>query len=108
MSEEPDTSISARSRQLKECFIDLKSFMDEHQPDDKVHVDATTVSDAAQRFTLWTGNMGALRSPTSRLSLDHRLIPAPEVQELVCQLLDDLQEALADRKSILLLHEGTY
>ena len=93
---------------MKERFIDLKSFMDEHQHDAKVHVDATTVSDAAQRFTLWTGNMGALRSPTSRLSLDHRLSPAPEVQELVCQLLDDLQEALADRKSTPTFHGNTY
>ncbi|AEO70014.1 uncharacterized protein THITE_131090, partial [Thermothielavioides terrestris NRRL 8126] len=37
-----------------------------------------------------------MRAPVSRLSLDRRLAEAPEVKELICQHLADLQEALDD------------
>ncbi|KAI7912207.1 hypothetical protein M0657_010561 [Pyricularia oryzae] len=59
---------------------------------------AIDVNDALERFTLWAGNTGALLSPTSRLSLDSRLAAAPETLDQVCEVLNDLADAIADSK----------
>lgn len=63
---------------------------------------AIDVNDALERFTLWAGNTGALLSPTSRLSLDSRLAAAPETLDRVCEVLNDLADAIADCKRLLL------
>ncbi len=56
------------------------------------------LADISERFALWARNIGALHLPKSKLSLDSRLQDAPEIQEWVCELLDDLMEALDDCK----------
>lgn len=99
MSAESAPSIASKSRYVRQRFVDLTSHFDEHQREkdgNVVAAQAASTLDASERFTLWAGNMGALRSQPSKLSLDQRLAPAPEVHELVCQLLDDLAEALDD------------
>lgn len=60
---------------------------------------ARDVADALDRFSLWAGNLGALLPLTSRLSLDQRLADAPETSERICEVLDDLGEAVSDCKS---------
>ena len=95
MPPEPGPSIASKSREVKQRFVDLTSHL-EGEKDNSVAIQAAAALDASERFTLWAGNMGAMRPPASKLSLDQRLAPAPEVQELVCQLLDDLAEALDD------------
>ncbi|KLU83002.1 hypothetical protein MAPG_02069 [Magnaporthiopsis poae ATCC 64411] len=57
---------------------------------------ARDVTDALDRFGLWAGNLGALLPLTSRLSLDRRLADAPETSERICEVLDDLGEAVSD------------
>ncbi|KAI6254965.1 hypothetical protein MCOR19_008531 [Pyricularia oryzae] len=63
---------------------------------------AIDVNDALERSKLWAGNTGALLSPTSRLSLDSRLAAAPETLDRVCEVLNDLADAIADCKRLLL------
>lgn len=102
MSVEPGPSIASKSRDVRQRLVDLTSYLAGHQHDgdDRVAGQGATMLDALERFTLWAGNMGAMHSRPSKLSLDQRLAPAPEVHELVCQLLDDLAEALDDRMNI--------
>lgn len=54
------------------------------------------VIDAMERFILWTGNLGALQDPKSKLSLDHRLLEAPEIRNQIYQQLDHMLEAIHD------------
>lgn len=59
------------------------------------------VEDALDRFKLWTGNLGALHQPQSRMSLESRLADSLEVRNQICEQLSDLQEALQDCRSFL-------
>jgi hypothetical protein len=61
---------------------------------------ASEVIDILERFTLWAGNLGALLSPQSKLSLDARLSDAPEIREWISEQLKDLQEAIDDCEKI--------
>jgi hypothetical protein len=99
MSDEPALSqtIAAQSLQVKQSLTRLIAHLAENPP--LLHRGA--VEDVLDRFLLWAGNLGAMRAPVSRLSLDRRLAEAPEVKELICQHLADLQEALDDRESLL-------
>lgn len=54
------------------------------------------VEDMHDRFQLWAGNLGALHQPHKRLSLESRLADSPEVQDHICEQLDDMQEAAQD------------
>jgi hypothetical protein len=56
------------------------------------------LADVSERFNLWAQNIGALRQPASKLSLDSRLQGAPEIRDWVCELLEDLMNALNDRE----------
>ena len=105
MPVEPGPSIASKTREVRQKLVDLTSHLEGHQRDndDKVAVQAAAALDVSERFTLWAGNMGAMRSQASKLSLDQRLAPTPEIGELVCQLLDDLAEALDDCMDILSL-----
>lgn len=57
------------------------------------------LEDILDRFTLWTGNMGAWHPPHSRMSLDSRLSESPEVRHQISQLLHNLYESIQDGKS---------
>jgi len=56
------------------------------------------VTDVSERFALWARNIGAFHPQKSQLSLESRLRDAPEIRDWVCELLDDLADALTDRK----------
>jgi hypothetical protein len=68
------------------------------------HIDdaATTskVKDELARFSLWAGNLGALHQPKSSLSVESRLVDAPEVLLHVAELLEDLNEVARELSSI--------
>lgn len=55
-----------------------------------------TVQDVLDRFRLWTGNLGALYQPHKRLSLESRLAEFPEVQDQICEQLEDLEESIRE------------
>lgn len=70
--------------------------------DARQHLRTTTVTEAAitdisERFALWARNIGAFHAQQSPLSLESRLRDAPEIRDWVCELLDDLADALTDR-----------
>lgn len=59
---------------------------------------ATAATDVSERFALWARNIGAFNPPWSQLSLESRLRDAPEIRDWVCELLNDLADALTDGK----------
>ncbi|KAF7558494.1 hypothetical protein G7046_g5665 [Stylonectria norvegica] len=89
-------SIAERSRDVRRHLLELTTqFSDgkfEYQP-----AVSSSVTDALERFTLWAGNLGALRLST-KLSLDYRLqdAAAEELRDEICQQLDDILEATDD------------
>ncbi|PGG95723.1 hypothetical protein GX51_08146 [Blastomyces parvus] len=54
------------------------------------------VNDQLERFSLWTGNIGALHRPDSPMSLEARLSEAGDVLSYVLNLLDDLSEVTSE------------
>ncbi|OAT14499.1 hypothetical protein BDBG_18058 [Blastomyces gilchristii SLH14081] len=54
------------------------------------------VNDQLERFSLWTGNIGALHRPDSPMSLETRLSEAGDVLSYVLNLLDDLSEVTGE------------
>ncbi|KAM7204849.1 hypothetical protein V8F33_001438, partial [Rhypophila sp. PSN 637] len=88
-------SIFERCRDVRQQLLGLISRMDDDGPQ------KAALSDTMERFMLWAGNLGAMRQPSSKLSLDQRLAKAPEVHGLICRHLDDIGEALDDLSSLL-------
>lgn len=91
-------SISEKSNAVKAGFRDLIALMQDVESHTSIPVSATAVSDILERFSLWAGNLGAMRLPLSKLSLDRRLVGAPEIREQIGLQLDDLREAVDDRE----------
>ncbi|KAK3949860.1 hypothetical protein QBC32DRAFT_326600 [Pseudoneurospora amorphoporcata] len=60
-------------------------------------VTSSSVKDALERFMLWAGNTGALRSPASKLSLDSRLAGSRDLRDYISTELENLSEAIEDR-----------
>ena len=58
------------------------------------------LQDSLDRFRLWSGNAGALKSSCDPLSLDSRLKLSPEVADLIKRILDDMMHHLHRSKSI--------
>jgi len=55
---------------------------------------STSLQDELGRFRIWVENAGAHRS--GRVSLDYRLREAPEVKEVVLELMNNLYSDLQD------------
>lgn len=62
----------------------------------EAHLATETVQDVLDRFILWTGNLGALHQPHKRSSLESRLARFPEVQDQICEQLEDLEESIRE------------
>ena len=88
-------SLARRSGEVKGTLAGLRSEAEEQTSP----ISAEDVGDLHDRFLLWAGNLGALRNPSSRLSLDRRLSEAPEVRRQILQQFDDIAEAADDRQS---------
>ncbi|KAH6994941.1 hypothetical protein EDB80DRAFT_728283 [Ilyonectria destructans] len=91
-------SISEKSQQVRRSFLDLTSCMKEKQHD--TSPSPAEIIDALERFTLWARNLGAMHSPTAKLSLDHRLSTAHDIRQQICLQLDEVTTALEDLMSI--------
>lgn len=89
-------SISEKSKQVRRSFLDLISCMKEKQHD--ISPSPAEIIDALERFTLWARNLGAMHSPTAKLSLDHRLSTAHDIRQQICLQLDEVTTALEDCK----------
>lgn len=89
-------TIFERCLDTRRQFVDLLSKLEDHQ------VQKVVLSDSLERFMLWAGNLGAMRQPSSKLSLDQRLIRAPEVHGLIFQHVGDIHEAVGDLFGVLL------
>jgi hypothetical protein len=63
---------------------------------------ATTskVKDELARFSLLAGNLGALHLPKSSISIESRLVEAPEVLLHVAELLENLNEVACELSRI--------
>ncbi|KAK3681759.1 hypothetical protein B0T22DRAFT_523022 [Podospora appendiculata] len=66
-----------------------------------ITLSSSSITDAYERFILWAGNLGALRSPTARISLDYRLSEAPDLRTYIFRELDDMLEASQDLSNII-------
>ncbi|OTA88374.1 hypothetical protein M434DRAFT_80404, partial [Hypoxylon sp. CO27-5] len=93
-------SISERSREVRKSLENLKSQIQKETREDQLLIQPDVIEDILDRYSLWTGNLGALHEPTNRLSLDCRLSAAPEIRDQICEFLDDLQEAIDDLMEI--------
>ncbi|KAH6665890.1 hypothetical protein F5X68DRAFT_265709 [Plectosphaerella plurivora] len=58
------------------------------------------VGDQLERFLLWAGNLGALKNPNSKLSLDSRLSDALEMREHILRRLSDIDKAVEALQAI--------
>jgi hypothetical protein len=65
---------------------------------------ADDIRDLDDKFKLWVGNIGASHPPRSGLSLESRLLEAPEILLGVSILLDELLETLDDCENGTLLY----
>jgi hypothetical protein len=88
------TSVATLSLRARGLFQDLISEIESRNDGEPVSAEAVT--DALERFTLWAGNLGAMKVPAAKLSLDSRLASAPEIKDQICQQLQELAEALEE------------
>ncbi|OTB01993.1 hypothetical protein M426DRAFT_13984 [Hypoxylon sp. CI-4A] len=88
-------SISERSHRVKDTLNDLRDQL-EHDKNQQLLIKLTDIEDVLDRYTLWTGNLGALHKPDNKLSLDYRVLASPEIRDQICEFIDDLQEAIDD------------
>jgi hypothetical protein len=65
----------------------------------KNRVSQEQVKDKLEKFSLWTGNIGAWHQSESLDSLESRLCKAKDVLAYTMALLDDLNEVAKERRS---------
>jgi hypothetical protein len=92
-------TISKRCSEVKNLLEGLLAAVSK-EPRDGFSITKDDISNQLDRFLLWAGNLGALRSPKSKLSLDQRLSSAPEVREQILRQFADIEEAVDDRESV--------
>ncbi|KAI0553067.1 hypothetical protein F4679DRAFT_581156 [Xylaria curta] len=94
----PSGSIAAAVHNIKSLFTELVNTYTAIDADrDEVGpLSAPAVQDMLDRFRLWAGSLGATHQPQSKLSLEQRLICAPEILAHVREHLSELQESLDD------------
>ncbi|RYP03946.1 hypothetical protein DL764_004780 [Monosporascus ibericus] len=100
MSSKTEGSSAAKFKDAEVRFQALVTQLESHDQDGGQVVTTDAVTDALDRFKLWAGNIGAVHTADSKLSLEFRLAAAPELLEQVSDLLDDLIEALDDLQEI--------
>ncbi|KXH45135.1 WD domain-containing protein [Colletotrichum simmondsii] len=84
------------SQAARRCYDSLSSLAQEFETSRHTWEHELTERDFAQlfeRFEQWAGNLGALRQPSYKLSLDHRLRDSPTVRASIFSMLEDLNES---------------
>ncbi|KAK0709992.1 hypothetical protein B0T26DRAFT_679327 [Lasiosphaeria miniovina] len=93
----PGLTISAKSQHVRQRFHHLISILKgREQHGVSVVIPSASITDALERFTLWAGNLGALRNPQAKMSLDYRLsvAKAVDVRTQIQRQLDEMSEAV--------------
>lgn len=93
--------VASVSEQCRSCITNLKAIiLNLSDPDkQKGRVRREQVNDELERFSLWTGNIGAIHLPESPMSLESRLCEVNDVLTHVLELLNDLNETTGERRS---------
>jgi hypothetical protein len=92
-------TISAKSHNVRQLFLNLISFSKEKHFDSHPHVSSSAVVDCLERFLLWTGKTGAMRNSQTPLSLDQRLLQAADIREQINRQLEEIEEAINECES---------
>ncbi|KAK6424121.1 hypothetical protein LTR95_016435, partial [Oleoguttula sp. CCFEE 5521] len=61
---------------------------------------STQHADSLARFRIWAGNLGAWHPRSDRRSADHRLRDAPEVEDRLVEILEELTDTNGDVRAI--------
>ncbi|UKZ93563.1 uncharacterized protein TrAFT101_008474 [Trichoderma asperellum] len=94
-------TISAKSHNVRQHFLDFITLSRESQSSLSPYVSPSAIVDCLERFSLWAGNMGAMRSPQTPLSLDQRLSQAADIGEQINRQLGEIEEAIDDLTNII-------
>lgn len=94
----PGLAIADRSAVAKNALIRLLSEVKDKAADGQLTIQPANVEDLLDKFTLWAGSLGALHAPSKKLSLDYRLQDALDIRDQICHYLENLLEAIGDRK----------
>lgn len=89
-------TISAQSHNARQHFLDLIELSKENHSSLSFNLPSAAVTDCLERFSLWAGNMGAMRNPLTPLSLDQRLFQATDIRQQIHRQLDEIEEAIDD------------
>lgn len=89
-------TISAHSLNVRQHIINLIDLSKENHSSSTFDLPSAAVVDCLERFSLWAGNMGAMRNPLTSLSLDQRLLQATDIRQQIHRQLDEMEEALGD------------
>ncbi|KAI1377890.1 hypothetical protein F4677DRAFT_29450 [Hypoxylon crocopeplum] len=92
---EQDEKISEWSQNIKTSFEYLLGKLEGREHNGQLPTKAD-VADVFDRYLLWVGSLGALHPRADEGSLEYLLSAAPEIRDQICDLLDDLQEAVDD------------
>ncbi|KAH8901324.1 hypothetical protein GQ53DRAFT_835174 [Thozetella sp. PMI_491] len=90
-------TIAQKTREVRQGSTKLIDLINERT---SCAISSADITDALERFTLWAGNLGAMRAPSTKLSLDSRVSEAPEIRIQICRQLDYLLEGIEDLTSI--------
>lgn len=89
-------SLAQCTRSIRETFSrTVDAFTSGTAENDRPEI-SKGIADAAERFQLWAGSVGAAVDPQRKISLEWRLRDAPEIKERIYELQSDLIEALDD------------
>ncbi|RYP70251.1 hypothetical protein DL771_005554 [Monosporascus sp. 5C6A] len=83
MSSKTEGSSTAKFQDARGRFQALVTQLESHGQDGGQAVMADAVTDVLERFKLWAGNIGAVHTADSKLSLEFRLAAAPELLEQI-------------------------
>lgn len=100
-----EESINKKTSSVKMQFQNLLNDAEQYDQMESHDILRTTVADLLTRYVLWAGNLGALRRPSSKLSLDYRLPNSSDVRHEIMTQLQDITEALADRENSLIYED---
>jgi hypothetical protein len=89
-------TISAQSHAVRQHFLDLIDLTKEDQSSLAFDLPSSAAVDCLERFSLWAGNMGAMRNPLTPLSLDQRLLQATDIRQQIHRQLDEIEESIDD------------
>jgi hypothetical protein len=89
-------TISAQSHRVRQHFLDLIDLSKDNHSSLILSLPSAAVVDCLERFSLWAGNMGAMRNPLAPLSLDQRLLQATDIRQQIHRQLDEIEESIDD------------